>query len=790
MVSTSNTVESSILHSSAEISSYSESLLPIGNPSPKSTCVSCLKQSPKRDKSPLKAFFDSLEVHGKSELECHDSTTGVIKPTRSQKQINYAPVKCEISLTTQVKNVNEQTAMFENDVRLETDDSDRCSPLPKLKSPDRSPLKAFFDSLVIQKKFNENGLSPALSEQETVETVPLRSEHFNPFSRNRRPLKDFFDSLKMKEDAQHKENLTLENGPLKDASFSDQSCSLQIPISPDKRPLRAFFDSLRTHKKNAGKDNLPTSEISVQDVQNIPASFSLANPSSRSKSPLMDFFESLEKQQESADIPTACLLDESPESSFLKPLAEVSQNLLYLDKKNYLSPTRGCKLKRSRPVSHFFPSTNGSIELKDSISKQKAIKQHRKKACFEKIVREPSLPSLPEHKEFHGSYWEDSNLQLFSAAPFSIPDINKNYSFHHGGCNHDPFKHNLVPTLVKAHCVYIGEDAEKENVSLDSSAQLSSPVENKASEPKQIVLDENEETSRSRLIFEMLSEAFYNAFDGTNSSPSMPISLSSDKNATLNTPIVIDCIMKSPVVDALAVNFTDQSTGNEAGEKETTLCINASIHSDIGPPDIQVSSIPNELNTSELLDGSQELEDEVFLDTDVEVERFLSRVPSRPVSIHGMPVVTVQNLSKSKSPTLDMLRSVGFVRESKRRWSNEVKDEFQPFSRSSNRRSWHGPYSQAKTVYPKKSPGLSIPRFRTDKSNASADLNRPPLMRTVAIDRDYQDVKSSSEEQEVGSQPNSSCFYHQFPSADQCCPCKFMFTLLRPFGFHVCGFRA
>lgn len=386
------------------------------------------------------------------------------------------------------------------------------------------------------------------------------------------------------------------------------------------------------------------------------------------------------------------------------------------------SSISGSKLKRSRPVSGSPPLINDPIEqLKTFGSQHKFIKHNCKnREIFNKIVREPSLPSLPEHGEINGSTFKNASVVEFSA-PFSVLDINENFDSVSSGLGND----QEMP-LVKARCIFIEDDG-------DCSETCNSTMWS-TEEPKQIVLNVKEEDSRNQIIFEMLSEAFYN--NNNSSSEIMKIKgheLSMSSNAP---PFIVDCLMKNP-------------------ELEVTETFN---HELVGSPLKPADTVPkiDDLSASS--------------DTEMEVENLI-----RGSTAQGNTIVSVQNISKSKSPTLDMLRSVGFVRESKRRWSGENQDELEHFERSPNRNSWHGPYYQAKTLYPEKSPRFSIPN------------SRPPLARTKAFDNEG--IKSSSDEQEVGSRPYSDCFYLQLPSAVQCCPCKSVLCVLSS-GLFVCCFRS
>lgn len=391
-------------------------------------------------------------------------------------------------------------------------------------------------------------------------------------------------------------------------------------------------------------------------------------------------------------------------------------------KKRGKSSVSGSKIKRSRPVSGSPPRINDPIEQLKILGSQHKFIQHKCKNSdiFNRIVREPSLPSLPEHKEIHDANFKNAYVHEFST-PFSVLDFNENYDkVSEDVCNQE------MP-LVKARCIFIEEDG-------DCSETCNSTMWS-TDEPKQIILDVKEEDSRNQIIFEMLSEAFYS----NNSSPEAMKVQSHELSVTPNVPpFIVDCLMKNPEIEISVVNETFN-------------------HELLSSSMIQSDSVPRIVDLS------------ACSDTEMEVESLTSG--SNP---QANPIVSVQNISKSKSPTLDMLRSVGFVRESKRRWSGENQDESEHFERSPNRNSWHGPYNQAKTLYPEKSPRFSIPK------------SRPPLARTKAFDKEG--IKSSSNEQEVGSQPNLDCFYLQLPSAVQCCPCKSVFSVLSS-GFSVCCFR-
>ncbi|XP_034230768.1 uncharacterized protein LOC117639325 isoform X2 [Thrips palmi] len=467
----------------------------------------------------------------------------------------------------------------------------------------------------------------------------------------------------------------------------------------------------------------PDAEELNQDADEVPATFGTkmndkevfceslveATPRNRSKRRLEQSLDA------SVGMSISAATSEFSEPHISSPSSEdhTSQHTEELEKVDYSpSPKRGkssaiaCKIKRSRPVSGSPPRLNDPIEQLKTLGPQHKFIKHNCKnnEIFNKIVREPSLPSLPEHKEIHESNLKNGRDHKFSY-PFSVFDINENY----GSVSGEPDNNQEMP-LVKARCIFIEDDGD--NAETCNSTMWSTE------EPKQIILNVKEEDSRNQIIFEMLSDAFYSNND--SSSEVMKVKSNEISMSPNVPPIIVDCLMKNPEIELSVVTET----------------FNPKLISSFPP----VDSVPkvDDLSASS--------------DTEMEVESLTSGSSANQAN----PMVSVQNISKSKSPTLDMLRSVGFVRESKRRWSGENQDELEHFERSPNRNSWHGPYNQAKTLYPEKSPRFSIPK------------SRPPLARTKAFDKEG--IKSTSNEQEVGSLPNSDCFYLQLPSAVQCCP--------------------
>lgn len=526
------------------------------------------------------------------------------------------------------------------------------------------------------------------------------------------PLKEFLDSL-----FAHKNPLIQEE---------------KASESQKKSPLKEFFDSLEARKCDNKQKRISKSNIKEVQVKK-------GATADLKGGPLKEFFASLNNVPAGrhATVPEIVVTEFDLNSSLKEECCKTSPDKMR-------NSAAACKLKRRRPVSGSYPSFSDPVEqLKASKHKFMKLNKH---SHFDKVVREPSLPALPEHSVLSGSPILNLNPQQFSFFPYPSMDVND---------NHCPSDEQMVP-LVKAQRVFIVDDSLEDALCQESSSD-SVPDD----EPKQIVLN-GEEGSRRQLIFGMLADAFYNV---NNTSESQEEYQESPISHNIR-PIVVDCIMKKiesdvtscpstvkkdSVVEAKVLNVMDLK---EERAEETW-----------SETDLQIE--PN-VNTK----GSKTTQ---IIGSEMEVESILSEAPS--------PVVSMRTISKSKSPTLDMLRSVGFVRETKRRWSSEVEDGSESFVRSQNRNSWHGPLYQGKAVYPEKSPRMSIARVVTDTSVETGNSSRPTLTRSKAFDQ------STSDEQEVGFQPYSSCLYLQLPSAAQCCPCKCMLSVLCSGGNTVCCFR-
>ncbi|XP_052125876.1 uncharacterized protein LOC113217371 isoform X3 [Frankliniella occidentalis] len=474
------------------------------------------------------------------------------------------------------------------------------------------------------------------------------------------PLKDFFESLKTRKEFQE-----------------------SLPIK--RSVLREFFDSLKTKKELQTNENTkPINHASIERGESI----------SHDITPV-----SLGKVQREQDKVLA-------DSSFHVLASPGSQK--FPEGSITSSPRKGGKLKRSRPVSGSPPPHDPLEQLKAQGSQHKFLKLNCKNLHFEKVVRKPSLPPLPEQNEFVPTHEKKLSSEDFSFTPLPFFDINKNLNSNHVS------RDQRVP-LVKAHCIFIDDDEEQEEL---YKCSISMPLESeaKATVPKQIYLEANED-SRNQVIFEMLSDAFYNINDSSETIKQS----TKESTPSNNTPIVVDCVMKSS----------------------------------FGPKDESISNSDNTASVCGVRKNS---------DTEMEVESVFSQ--SSPTQ--QVPVIAMQTIAKSRSPTLEMLRSVGFVRESKRRWSGEVDSDDDHFVRSPNRNSWHGPYNQPRPIHSNKSPKLSIfkdqdPEKPEQLIVRADNLHKPPLTHSKVSA-----TLQSSDEQEVGSQPSS--FNLQLSPAVQCCP--------------------